>query len=490
MILIDSYPVQARDLEHAEKAMCPVSYHATRSPECPAIRLPDRFLSYRDLDRHISSAVSMLTGKGFSRGTRIALLAVRSPETVVWLFAAIRSGLPVLLISDSIPSTAVASFCEEAAADVLISDTFPDRATLDVIPSRFPLETGSTDNAPAAFDMQRAATLLLTSGSGGRPRIAVHSVNSHLASASASAERVPFNQQSCWLASLPLYHIGGLAILFRAFTSGGSVYLPGAGVSITDSVHSMHVTHVSLVETQLRRLLRERPAAPEWIQEVLVGGGRTVPSLIRRAVTGGYPIRTTYGMTEFSSQMTTSEIWTVEKDSYSCGRPVRGVEIAINEEGEILGRAPALFMGYLTEDGPKRRVDDEGWFPTGDLGRYDDGELYVLGRKDEMFISGGENIQPEEIEIALLDFDEIERAVVVPVEDEEFGFRPLAFITWRSEPLKDDKIKTRLSERLPKYKLPVAFISRPEGDESGSMKADRKRLRSEACLHMQQSRDS
>lgn len=488
MILIESYPVQASDLEHAEKAICPVSYHAARSPECPAIRLNDRFLSYRVLNRQISSVVSTLAGKSFSGGTRIAILAGRATETVVWLFAAIRSGYPVLLISDRIPATAVVSFCEEAAVDVLISDSFPDQSALHVIPSSFPLETGSTDDAPAAFDMQRAATLLLTSGSGGRPQIAVHSVNNHLASAMASAERVPFYEESCWLASLPLYHVGGLAILFRVFTSGGSVYLPRAGVSVADSVRSKHVTHVSLVETQLRRLLHEQPACPEWIQDVLVGGGQTAPSLIRRAVAGGYPIRTTYGMTEFSSQMTTSEVWTVEKDSYSCGRPVNGVKIKIDEEGEILGRARSLFMGYLTDDGPKRRLDAEGWFPTGDLGRYDDGELHVLGRKDEMFISGGENIQPAEIEIALLDFDEIERVVVVPIEDEEFGFRPVAFVAWKSEPLKDEEIKVRLLEGLPRFKFPVAFISWPEGDESGSMKADRKRLRSEAGLFMRKRR--
>jgi len=131
-------------------------------------------------------------------------------------------------------------------------------------------------------------------------------------------------------------------------------------------------------------------------------------------------------------------------------KPLIGREIQIGNNGEILVKGPPLFQGYL---GEKKQED---WFATGDLGDFQDGKLTIIGRKDWMFISGGENIQPEEIEQELLMFSDILEAVVIPKNDPEFGKRPVAFLKVLTQ-INIRQIQTTLQNRLPKYKIPISF---------------------------------
>ena len=139
-------------------------------------------------------------------------------------------------------------------------------------------------------------------------------------------------------------------------------------------------------------------------------------------------------------------------------------------------------MGYFAEDKIEPSTDAEGWYHTGDLGTLDaNGYLHVKGRKDNLFISGGENIQPEEIEQALGQLDGVRRAVVVPVPDDEFGFRPVAFILGEAEPA---MLGTALRQSLPGFKIPVAFYPWPAQDgtpgETARMKIERSVFQEEA----------
>jgi O-succinylbenzoic acid--CoA ligase len=155
-------------------------------------------------------------------------------------------------------------------------------------------------------------------------------------------------------------------------------------------------------------------------------------------------------------------------------------EVSISQGGEILVRGATLFAGYVEDGTPDRPVDSDGWFHTGDLGELDEnGFLRVLGRKDNMFVSGGENIQPEEIEEALSALSGVEAAVVVPVDDPEFGQRPVAFVRMEGEKTVD--LAPGLEKILPRFKIPVAFYAWPE--EGGGMKVNRVSFRERARLH-------
>jgi O-succinylbenzoic acid--CoA ligase len=254
--------------------------------------------------------------------------------------------------------------------------------------------------------------LLYTSGSTGMPKIAILTQQNLIANALATVDLKPGDQ---WKLSLPLYHVGGIGILFRCILARATIVLDD----------SPDITHLSYVPTHLYR------ACPVYKKlRCLLLGGAPISS-----VPTNLPIFTTYGLTEMASMVTLNN------------QILPGREVRLSSENEILVKGPMLFQGYLGENPPSE------WFATGDLGKWDNG-LVITGRKDWMFISGGENIQPEEIEQTLLTIPEIYEAAVVGKEDPEFGKRPVAFVVTT---LSEKMIRKKLESLLPKYKIPVAF---------------------------------
>jgi O-succinylbenzoic acid--CoA ligase len=155
-------------------------------------------------------------------------------------------------------------------------------------------------------------------------------------------------------------------------------------------------------------------------------------------------------------------------------------QIKIKDGGEILVKGETLFKGYVSGDLLMQPFDKDGWFATGDLGELSvEGYLRVIGRKDNMFISGGENIHPEEIESILCQHPLIEDAVVVPVEDREFGERPLAFVKFKpGQLLNGRQLTEHLSQFLPKFKIPKQFLSWQEDPAYPAVKPSRRYFQS------------
>ena len=193
-----------------------------------------------------------------------------------------------------------------------------------------------------------------------------------------------------------------------------------------------------------------------------MGGGPLTENLIHKAIKAKIKIHTSYGLTEMASQVTT----TASRESISklltAGRVLPYRRLKVEKTGEILVKGKTLFQGYW-EKGRVRLPLENGWFRTGDLGQLDkNGYLTVQGRCDRMFISGGENIYPEEIEKILCSHPRIIGAVVVPVESFRFGYRPRAFIeTDRHVKLTRKDILEFLQRRLPKYKIPDTYFQWP-----------------------------
>lgn len=274
--------------------------------------------------------------------------------------------------------------------------------------------------------------LLLTSGSTALPKIAILPLASLLANAESAIGPLDFKANDLWRLNLPLYHVGGIAILLRAC-------LARAAVSLIDSPD---ITHLSCVPTHLYR------ATPSYKKlRCLLVGGAPIPSY-------PFPIQTTYGLTEMSSMVTLN------------GKLLPNRKLCIQNH-EICVAGPMLFSGYL------HHPPHQGWFATGDLGHFDEsGNLIIDGRKDWMFISGGENIQPEEIERALLLLPEIQEAIVVAKEDPEFGRRPAAIVRTNSAISLSD-VQAKLAHILPKYKIPISLHFMEKIPQINDLKPDR-----------------
>ena len=300
---------------------------------------------------------------------------------------------------------------------------------------------------------------MFTSGSSADPKAVVHTFGNHYYSALGANEHIELQSEDRWLLSLPLHHVGGLSIFFRVLLAGATIVIPDKQESISDAVSRYGVTHLSVVPTQIFRLLEQNSGKDlTSLKAILVGGAPISDSLLQRAVEKGWPIYTTYGLTEMASQVATSS--KAKEVSLDEGAKVlEHREIKINDDGEILVRGKTLFKGYVQGEKIKAPFDAQGWFATGDLGALNkEGKLTVTGRKDNMFISGGENIAPAEIEKYLCQLEGVEAAKVMSEKDPEFGCRPIAFIKLKSgHKWEAGQIQEALEPYLPKFKIPKKF---------------------------------
>jgi O-succinylbenzoic acid--CoA ligase len=435
--------------------------------------------SYEELDRLVSAAAFRL-GE-LEAGSRVALYLQRDERYVALLLALIRAGHVACPLSDRLPSRGVAPLLEKAACSALISDDEELLRTAGanlLRPSPEDLLRESNQlSVPAYIPLEQSATIIFTSGSTGAPKAALHTFGNHYHSALGSNANIALRPGDRWLHSLPLYHVGGLSIIFRCLLAGATVALPQQGTPPGEAITGYGATHVSLVSTQLLRLLRE-DAGPGGLEAVLMGGGPIPAFLVDEAVSRGLPVHTSYGLTEMASQVTTTPPGASREELRTAGRVLPHREVAISEGGEILVRGESLFAGYVEGAEWDLPLDADGWFHTGDLGELDDnGYLRVRGRTDNLFVSGGENVQPEEIEEILCRLEGIDEAVVVPVPDEEFGARPVAFV--RTDDLEPGDLARELEPVLPRFKIPISFHPWPESEGRG-MKADRAALGEQA----------
>ena len=403
---------------------------------------------------------------------------------MILLWALWRTGRVAMPLSTRLPAPEARRTAQRMGAKLLVTR---DSALLDgesdpeaYTPDRIVEREGGGDPTPGVRPIHRRTSLIFTSGSTGTPSAVLHSWANHLYSAKGSNANLPLRAGDRWLLSLPLYHVGGLAILVRCALAGAAVAIPDRDASLSVALGTTGATHLSLVATQLRRLLDAQDGSlPPRVRGVLLGGGPLPEALLRRGHARGWPLHTSYGSTEMASQVTTTPPGAPLADLRTAGRCLPHRRLRIDEDGEILVAGPTLCRG-IDEGEQVRDPRVNGWFPTGDLGRLDaQGRLHVQGRVDRQFVSGGENIRPEEIEAALERLDGIERAVVVPVPDEEYGRRPVAFVRSETGRVPDDW-RASLVTVLPRFKLPDAVRRLPDAAVQDRMKVDRELLRRRA----------
>ena len=358
-----------------------------------------------------------------------------------------------------------------------ISHRFPDATRKEIVERMeafwLPDVCSGSDDGRALRnidDLNRPATIILSSGSTGPPKAIVHNMAAHIASASGAVTNMPLLPSDRWLWSLPLFHVSGLSILIRCAVAGATVVgVPDHAQLSASLLAEQEITHLSVVNTQLRRLLQEENFPSKHLKAILLGGGRVDDTLVSNARKRGVAIHTTYGLTEMASQVTTS---TADGDPRKNAVLLPGRELMIGPDNEILVRGQTLCLGYFVDGEIRPVVDEQGWFHTGDLAATDtDQQLTVLGRADNMFVSGGENIYPENIERAITKMFDVQQVVVVPRADKTYGDCPVAFVDGT---LPTDW-QTPLRQILQSYEIPVEILAWPANIETG-IKPNRKQM--------------
>lgn len=446
--------------------MCPIARWAHETPSANAVVCGEQTYSYAQCDQMVSLFTTRFLNKGLKPGEIVATLLPNSPDLVFTLMGLLRAGFIACPMNPRWPDQHITRLLTAIECLHVIAD--PEmRRTSD----------GTAIPSPVYVPPGRPATVIFTSGTTGEPKAAVLDYGNHYFSAVAANRNMPLVPGDRWLLSLPLYHVAGWGVLFRCALAGAAVVVPEEHETIEQAISRHAVTHVSLVSTQLHRLL-DKPsgiAALSTLKGILLGGGPMPPPLIRRAFDVSLPIHTSYGLTETASQITASRKDDGLDALLTSGYPLEPDTVRIGPGGEVHVRGKTLFRGYLHEGKIERTTDSAGWFATGDVGLFDaDGRLSVTGRRDNAFVCGGENIQPEEIERALCECPGVADAVVVPFEDPEYGRIPVAFI--RTDPpctLDTGPLTDFLSKRLPRHKVPRHFLPWPEGTDLPSAKINR-----------------
>jgi O-succinylbenzoic acid--CoA ligase len=299
------------------------------------------------------------------------------------------------------------------------------------------------------------SSIMRTSGSTGFSKSALINFSAHMASAQAVNRYFGFQQLSNWLLSLPLYHVGGLAIVMRALAAGGGIYIAQNHEQMVAALRTSHLSYCSLVPAQLKRLITEKVNLSH-LDGVVIGGDALGARDREQALKQGWPIYESYGLTESASM-----VWVNNSQSGS-GSALSHAKILLADDGEIGVKADSLFCGYLEAGQLNLPLNAEGFFFTGDIGKLDEfNQLQLIGRKNNRIISGGENIQAEEIERVLESHPHIDVCVVVGVEDNKYGMRPVAFVKWSRQALSLNEITVWLKSRLAAYKWPDKLISWP-----------------------------
>lgn len=333
---------------------------------------------------------------------------------------------------------------------------------------------GDSITLPAGENLPPDTALIIaTSGSEGQPR-AVLLGNAQLDAAAAGANaRLGLRAGDLWLNCLPLQHIGGLSILWRCARAGAGVLLhDGFDAELVGADFAAHpVTHISLVPAMLARLLEIGARPPASLRVALIGGAALSRQLYDKARGAGWPLVVSYGMSETAALIAAHAPDDGPWHEGLAGRPLPGHEIRISDEGRIAIRGPQVMLGYADGTG----VDGAGWLSTGDLGAIDaKGRLSVLGRADDMLISGGVNVHPQEIEACLAACPGVDDVAVTGSPDPVWGDVVVALVVGPVEPA---ELFEHARRHLPTAAQPRRFQRLDQLPRNATGKLDRPALR-------------
>lgn len=452
-----------------KKLPCLLNQAAFEFGEAPALITESQKFSFLELESWVEGTQSALQAQGIQRGDCVALVLPNSWEYLVLLLALFRMGGIACPVNPRFPPEQIHRLLENLGATWMVTEQGANEFAGVTLSLQNVVKMGQTLlQSPIFYEADQPATVIFTSGSSGQPKAALHAYGNHYFNAQGSNENIAIAPGDRWLLSLPLFHVGGLAVLFRMLLGGGAVVIPENPQEIARNLSHHQITHTSLVNTQFGRLLQS-PNLEELgsqLKGILLGGSAIDAELLKKAHALHLPLFTSYGSTEMASQITTTEPQASLETLQTSGKLLRHRLLKISEEGEILTQGETRFLGYLSKEKLTLPFDAEGWFHTGDCGYFANNLLVVLGRRDRMFISGGENIYPEEIEQALLALPDVEEALVVPVENQEFGWRPAAFLKMQSM-MTLEEARKRLQTILPRYKIPEIYFPWPDLEPQG-----------------------
>jgi O-succinylbenzoic acid--CoA ligase len=434
-------------------------------------------------------------------GKPVALLAWNSLRAAAAIHAVPRAGSVLVPLNARLTADELAWQLRDSQSALLLYDeanadlarAAARAAAVPAFPLPDPASLPQRPLEPADLRLDAPHSIIYTSGTTGRPKGVVLTFGNHLWSAVGSALNLGLRADDAWLACLPFFHVGGLSILLRGVLYGieVSVHERFDAQRVNEEIDRGGITLISVVATMLRRMLDVRGDAPfpASLRCILTGGGPVPRDLLERCARIGAPVVQTYGLTEAASQVCTLAPEDALRKLGAAGKPIFPTQVRITEDsgapcppgvpGEILVRGPTVMAGYHRNPEATAQKVRGGWLATGDIGYLDEeGYLYVLDRREDLIVTGGENVAPAEIEGVLREHPAVADAAAVGIPDPEWGQAVVAAVELRpGAHLTPAELLAFARARLAAFKCPREIRIVTELPKTASGKVVRRLLR-------------
>lgn len=457
---------------------------AATQPNQIAIDDGNERLSFAELKKQ----VEVLVGKidHLNPGSRVGILATNTLMSYKLSLAIMCSGRTIVWLNWRLAGEELERQIKDSGLQLcLVENSLWRSGMTDPFKSysAFLITSADPGELIPVFKSNWVASIMYTSGTTGRPKGVLQTFGNHFYSAVSSALNLGLSSADKWLCVAPIFHISGFSIIMRGLIYGMTVRLVEKfrAEELERILANETVTIMSVVPFMLKKLIQQQNKTNTHYNSafrcMLLGGGTIDRETLEACLQRSIPVVQCYGMTETCSQIVALRSADALLKLGSVGQPLFSTQLKLSKDGEILLKTPALTPGYLNlpDKLPSKMID--GWYRTGDIGHLDkEGYLYIDGRADEMLISGGENIFPQEVEHVYQRYPQINEVAVVGQNDSVWGQVPVAFVV-SDRRLSPTKLMNYGYEHLARYKVPQHYIFVSELPKNASGKIRRFMLR-------------
>lgn len=502
--------------------------HAMMQPDAPALRFVGNTMTWADLRRRVAALAGALSGRGVGFGDRVMILMLNRTEFVESVLAANMIGAIAVSLNFRLTPTEIAVLVEDCVAHVMLTEAALAPVAIGVrniqpLLSVIVVAGGSSQDSvfgyedllneagdvhePVDIPNDSPALIMYTSGTTGRPKGAVltHANLTGQAMTALYTSGANINSDVGFV-GVPLFHIAGIGNMLTGLLLGLPTVIYPLGAfdpgQLLDVLEAEKVTGIFLVPAQWQAVCTEQQARPRDLRlRVLSWGAAPAPDALLRQMSATFPetqILAAFGQTEMSpvTCMLLGEDAIAKRGSV--GRVIPTVaarvvdqnmnDVPVGEVGEIVYRAPTLMSCYWNNPEATAEAFAGGWFHSGDLVRMDsDGYVWVVDRKKDMIISGGENIYCAELENVLASHPDIAEVAVIGRADEKWGEVPIAVAAVTNDDLRIEDLGEFLTDRLARYKHPKALeiVDALPRNPAGKVLKTELRLRYGACVNVE-----